>query len=206
MALKDSDKIIVRHPELNFWDRIYLPAIGKGLWLTLRHWFRRKKTMQYPKQRREDIPVSEGGQRRSNYRGLHRLNKDDQDRVVCVACFMCETACPAHCITIVGGPAPWPDREKYPISFEINELRCIYCGMCEYACPVDAIELTPIYNHIGSSRRDMIYDKDKLLENYDKTKDIKPRKKPVIVGYSCDNKSETVEYWTKIEQENNKIK
>ena len=50
------------------------------------------------------------------------------------------TACPAHCIDIVAAPAPrdWKDREKYPETFVIDELRCIYCGMCEEACPVDA--------------------------------------------------------------------
>jgi NADH-quinone oxidoreductase subunit I len=56
---------------------------------------------------------------------------------------MCSKACPAHCIHIDAGKSPWPDREKYPIQFDIDELRCIYCGMCEEACPVDAIELTP---------------------------------------------------------------
>ena len=205
MAIKKYDIINVEQPDLSFWEKIYLPAIGKGLWLTLCHWFSRKRTLQYPEQRREDLPVARGGLRNSNYRGLHRLNKDEQDRVACVACFMCQTACPADCITIEAGPAPWPDREKYPVTFEIDELRCIYCGMCEQACPVDAIELTPIYNHIGLTRAEMIYDKDKLLEVYEKTKDLKPRKGPDIVGYTCDRRREALDYWNKIEQKANKI-
>ena len=60
------------------------------------------------------------------YRGVHRLNQDEQGRVKCVACFLCATACPAHCIDIVAAESPWPDREKYPESFTIDELRCIY--------------------------------------------------------------------------------
>ena len=71
----------------------------------------------------------------ANYRGVHRLNRDEEGRVKCVACYMCSTACPAHCIDIVAAPSPWPDREKYPETFVIDELRCIYCGMCEEACP-----------------------------------------------------------------------
>lgn len=205
MALKESDIIRVDEPELSFWEKLYFPGILKGLWLTLRHVFRKKRTMQYPRQRREQIDVSTGGLRNSNYRGLHRLNKDEQGRVECVACFMCETACPANCITIVGGEAPWPDREKYPVSFEIDELRCIYCGMCEQACPVDAIELTPVYNHFGTSRAEMIYDKEKLLEMYDKTRDIKPRKKPVIVGYNCEMKEQAAQYWNKVKEKENKL-
>ena len=86
------------------------------------------------------------------YRGVHRLNRDEQGRVKCVACYMCATACPAHCIHIVGEQAPWTDREKYPIKFDIDELRCIYCGMCEEACPVDAIELTYEYDIVGLTR------------------------------------------------------
>ena len=111
-----------------------------------------------------------------NYRGVHRLNKDEQGRVKCVACMLCATACPAHCIDIVGATAPetWPDREKYPESFVIDELRCIYCGMCEEACPVDAIELTGLYDLTGLSREQMIFDKAKLLSVFDVTKDAEP--------------------------------
>ena len=83
---------------------------------------------------------------------------------------------PAHCIDIVAAESPWPDREKYPQSFTIDELRCIYCGMCEEACPVDAIELTSLYDLSGKSREEMIFDKDKLLSVYDQTKDAEPSK------------------------------
>ncbi len=72
-----------------------------------------------------------------------------------------------------GAPA-WPDREKYPESFVIDELRCIYCGMCEEACPVEAIELTGLYDLTGLTREQMIFDKTKLLSVYDLTKDLEP--------------------------------
>jgi len=205
MTLKESDIIYVDQRPLKYWERLYLPAIIKGLWLTIRHVFRRKRCMQYPEQRREHLKVSQGGLRNTTYRGLHRLNKDSEGRVACVACFMCQTACPAECIHIVGAEAPWPDREKYPVSFWIDELRCIYCGMCEQACPVDAIELTPVYNLTGISRKDMIYDKERLLDVYEKTKEIKPRRNPPIVGYSCDYLQEAVAHRKNIEDKENEI-
>ena len=173
--MKDEDIIPIEEPRLTAWDLLYLPQVLQGLKVTLRHLFRKKVTVQYPEQRR-DLRVA-------NYRGVHRLNRDEQGRVACVACFMCETACPAHCIHIEGAEAPWPDREKYPVKFDIDELRCIYCGMCEEACPVDAIELTPEFSFVGCTREEMIFDKEKLLEVFDQTRDIKPRKNPPITGY-----------------------
>ncbi len=176
---RETDVLRVDQPDLTMSERMYLPQIFGGMKTTLRHMFRKKlrddTVVQYPEVKRV--------LRKEIYRGVHRLNRDDQGRVACVACFMCETACPAHCIHIEGADSPWPDREKYPIKFDIDELRCIYCGMCEEACPVDAIELTPEYHLVGTSRAEMIFDKEKLLMVFDRTKDDKPRKNPEITGY-----------------------
>ena len=173
--IKDQDIIMIEEPRLTAADKLYLPQIAQGLKVTLQHAFRKKITIQYPEQQR---PV-----RVENYRGVHRLNRDEQGRVACVGCFLCETACPAHCIHIEAAEAPWPDREKYPVKFDIDELQCIYCGMCEEACPVDAIELTPEYSLVGLTRQEMIFDCQKLLEVFDQTRQAKPRKNPPITGY-----------------------
>jgi NADH-quinone oxidoreductase subunit I len=157
----------VEEPKLGLAGRMYLPLFAQGLTTTARHLVSPKVTVSYPEQEPQiDNPLI--------YRGVHRLNKDEQGRVKCVACFLCATACPAHCIDIVGIESPWPDREKYPESFTIDELRCIFCGMCEEACPVDAIELTSLYNLTGRSREEMVFDKEKLLSVYDETKDKEP--------------------------------
>jgi NADH-quinone oxidoreductase subunit I len=181
--IRDEDIVVVREPTLTPAERLYLPQILAGLKTTLRHTFSVKKRMQtvveYPDEKREDL----GQMRIANYRGVHRLNRDPDGRVACVACFMCSTACPAHCIHIEAGEAPWPDREKYPIKFDIDELRCIYCGMCEEACPVDAIELTPHYELVGRTRDEMIFDKEKLLRVFDETQAAKPRKNPPVTDY-----------------------
>jgi NADH-quinone oxidoreductase subunit I len=161
-------------PKLTLGDRLYVPQVLAGLAVTGRHilgvaFGGKAITVQYPEEQHVPSP---------NYRGVHRLNKDEQGRVKCVACMLCATACPAHCIDIVGATAPeaWPDREKYPQSFVIDELRCIYCGMCEEACPVEAIELTGLYDLTGLTREQMIYDKTKLLSVFDATKDAEPMK------------------------------
>jgi NADH-quinone oxidoreductase subunit I len=159
-------------PRLKAWEKFFLPQIAVGLGVTAQHiagvMFANKAiTIEYPEE--QHVPSA-------NYRGVHRLNKDEQGRVKCVACMLCATACPAHCIDIVGASAPptWPDREKYPENFIIDELRCIYCGMCEEACPVEAIELTGLYDLTGLAREEMIFDKTKLLSVFDLTKDQEP--------------------------------
>ncbi len=164
MPIESKDVHWIEEPKLGFWEKLYVPAIVEGLSTTFKHMTGKKMTEQYPEQE-PDLPA--------NYRGVHRLNRDEEGRVKCVACYMCSTACPAHCIDIVAAPAPegWTGREKYPETFVIDELRCIYCGMCEEACPVDAIELTSLYDLTGLSREQMIFDKEKLLSVYDQTKE-----------------------------------
>jgi len=180
MPIAEEEIVVVDQPPLNGLESTFMLEVFKGLGTTLKHLARSvgrgpdNKTFCYPEERREAMPVEEGGLERSNFRGVHRLNRDEAGRVRCVACFMCQTACPAHCIHIEGEEAPWEDREKYPVKFDLDELRCIYCGMCEEACPVDAIELTPVYDMVGLSRQEMIFDKNKLLAVYDQTVGDKP--------------------------------
>jgi len=180
MSIRPEDLVNVQPAPLTRMESVFLPEVFKGFGTTLRHWFTTQatgkslRTMQYPEERRENMPVEEGGLEPRNFRGVHRLNKDESGRVKCVACMMCPTICPAKCIHITAGESPWDDREKYPVKFEIDELRCIFCGMCEEACPVDAIELTPEYDVVGLSRQEMIFDKSKLLHIYDVTISKKP--------------------------------
>jgi NADH-quinone oxidoreductase subunit I len=164
MPIAEKDVTWVEDPKMGLAEQLYLPAIFAGLSTTMRHLtdtvLGKQLTVQFPEQRPQ-LPAI--------YRGVHRLNRDEEGRVKCVACYMCSTACPAHCIDIVAAPSPWPDREKYPETFVIDELRCIYCGMCEQACPVDAIELTTLFDLTGASREEMMYDKEKLLSVFDQT-------------------------------------
>jgi NADH-quinone oxidoreductase subunit I len=180
MTVREQDVKVLTPPAMTRLESVYLPEIFKGFGTTLRHFVtsfgqgRTSRTMQYPEQRKEDLPVEQGGQHAANFRGVHRLNRDEKGRVKCVACMMCPTLCPANCIHIEAAESPWDDREKYPKKFEIDELRCIYCGMCEEACPVDAIELTTEYDVVGRSRAEMVFDKEKLLNVYDVTIGKKP--------------------------------
>ncbi len=150
-----------RKAERSLADQIYLPAIVAGLVRTFRHFVdqcrklagKRGFTLQYPEEQRVHPP---------RYRGEPRLKVDSQDRLKCVACYLCQTACPAQCIHIVAEPSPWSDRDKMPKIFNLDMLRCIYCGYCEEACPCDAIALSPVYNIASFTRAERVYDKERL--------------------------------------------
>ncbi len=114
-------------------------------------------TIQYPEERR---PIS------PRWRGLHRLMLRPDGAPRCVACMMCETACPDRCIYITAGETEDGRIEKYPVAFEIDLLRCCYCGLCVEACPEDAIRMDTGYLELGGYQRGEFYiDRDFLLRN-----------------------------------------
>jgi NADH-quinone oxidoreductase subunit I len=158
--------------KLNFWERIYLPEIFKGLVNTFKMMFRPSTTIDYvgEKSRPDQRHVPAVG-----YRGEHYLKVDDGGNIKCVACYMCSTVCPAECIIIEGEATPLEDfgaqRFKKPQSFEIDMLKCIYCGMCVEACPKDAIAMTTTYNQVGTKRSDFIFDMARLVKNNDEFMD-----------------------------------
>lgn len=160
ISLSGSKKL-VSNKEMTFWEKLYLVAIVKGLWITLKHLFTRKVTIQYPEQVRKMSPV---------YRGQHMLKRDEQGRENCTACGLCALSCPAEAITMKAEERKSNEKhlyreEKYASIYEINMLRCIFCGLCEEACPKDAIYLTTSKVLVPSNfeREDFIFGKDKLV-------------------------------------------
>lgn len=147
--------------EMTFSERMYLPAIFQGLSITIKHFFRKKATVQYPEQTRE---------RSSVWRGLHVLKRDDEGRERCTACGLCAVACPAEAITMTAGERKVGEEnlyreEKYAVTYEVNMLRCIFCGLCEEACPKAAIFLQDDKIAPARYERDeFIYGKDRLVE------------------------------------------
>jgi NADH-quinone oxidoreductase subunit I len=151
--------MIVKRGKLNFWERLYLPAVVGGFKVTLRHFFKKKVTMQYPEEKWTVPP---------GYRGAPYLVADQEGNTKCVACQLCEFVCPPKAIKITppgpdGIPADRPNAEKMPREFEIDMLRCIFCGFCQEVCPEEAIFLLKDYSLTGQTRQELIYNKEKLL-------------------------------------------
>jgi NADH-quinone oxidoreductase subunit I len=157
-SLTSRSKSVERKP-MTAWERMYLPAIAKGMAITFGHMFKKRPTVNYPEKLRPFSPV---------FRGLHVLNRDEEGRERCTACGLCAVACPAEAITMEGaerlpGEENLYREEKYAAKYEINMLRCIFCGLCEEACPKDAIYLSETFTPSNYTRKSFIYGKENLL-------------------------------------------
>lgn len=170
----------LRAPEPDLASRLYFPAIFSGMARTMKHLLRNigptfadelKALFQKgPKDplRFSSIPTIAYPEGRRGYsdrfRGRHILKTRDDGTLKCVACYMCETACPADCIHIEAGEHPVLAYEKYPTVFEIDMLRCVMCGFCVDACPKDAIWMTRDYELSFFDRKSAIHGIDRLTE------------------------------------------
>jgi NADH-quinone oxidoreductase subunit I len=129
----------------------------KGLNLTLRNFFVKSVTIQYPEEKTPQSP---------RFRGLHALRRYPNGEERCIACKMCEAVCPALAITIDSEQRD--DGTRRTTKYDIDLFKCIYCGFCEEACPVDAIVETRVFEYHMEERGENIMTKENLLEVGDK--------------------------------------
>jgi len=136
---------------------LLLGEIVSGLAITFRYMFKTKATINYPY---EKGPLS------PRFRGEHALRRYANGEERCIACKLCEAACPALAITIDAEPRE--DGSRRTTRYDIDMTKCIYCGFCQEACPVDAIVEGPNFEFATETREELFYDKSKLLANGDR--------------------------------------
>lgn len=137
-------------------NKVFFVEIFKGLLLTLRMLFSKPVTIQYPFERRK---VHEG------FRGRHALVRDPfSGNDKCIGCMRCTTVCPSRCIHIKREKT---ENKMVVIDYIIDASRCIYCAYCVEACPVCALVLTEDYEYSSYKRDGLIFNKEKLLKNWD---------------------------------------
>jgi NADH-quinone oxidoreductase subunit I len=134
-----------------------LSEIRAGLVLTFRYMFRPKVTINYP---HEKGPLS------PRFRGEHALRRYPNGEERCIACKLCEAACPALAITIEAEPRA--DGSRRTSRYDIDMTKCIFCGFCQEACPVDAIVEGPNFEYSTETREELYCNKEKLLANGDR--------------------------------------
>ncbi len=140
-----------------FFKTFFLWELFAGLRVTLRNFFVKNVTVQYPEEKTPQSP---------RFRGLHALRRYPNGEERCIACKLCEAVCPALAITIESDVAE--DGTRRTTRYDIDLFKCIYCGFCEEACPVDAVVETRILEYHMENRGENIMTKDKLLAVGDK--------------------------------------
>ncbi|MBP7253490.1 MAG: NADH-quinone oxidoreductase subunit NuoI [Alphaproteobacteria bacterium] len=137
---------------------LFLYEIVQGLALTFSYMFKRRVTINYPY---EKGPLS------SRFRGEHALRRYPNGEERCIACKLCEAACPAQAITIEAAPRG-DDGSRRTTRYDIDMTKCIFCGLCQEACPVDAIVEGPNFEYATETHEELLYNKEKLLANGDR--------------------------------------
>lgn len=138
---------------LNFWERLYLPEVFKGLgWSIRKIWAESSVTFHYPEEQWYPPDV---------YRGRPVL-VEEEGSPRCVSCNLCARACPPMAISMKATGIDG-QKEREPEWFEINMLRCIYCGFCEEVCPEEAIVMSKEYDMTFQDRDEAIFGLDRLL-------------------------------------------
>ena len=137
---------------------LFLIEFVQAFFLSMRYFFSAKATVNYPF---EKGPLS------PRFRGEHALRRYPNGEERCIACKLCEAVCPAQAITIEAGPRR-NDGTRRTTRYDIDMVKCIYCGFCQEACPVDAIVEGPNFEFATETREELLYDKDRLLDNGDR--------------------------------------
>jgi NADH-quinone oxidoreductase subunit I len=141
---------------LKYIKSFFLYEILKGMWLTLKYFFKPKVTIDYPY---EKVPMS------PRFKGQHALRRYANGEERCIACKLCEAICPAQAITIEADVRE--DGSRRTLKYDIDMTKCIYCGLCQEACPVDAIVEGSNTEFATETHEELLYNKKKLLKNGD---------------------------------------
>ncbi len=135
-------------------NSLLLKELVSGMTLTLRYFFKKPVTINYPY---EKGPLS------PRFRGEHALRRYPNGEERCIACKLCEAICPAQAISIEAQQRE--DGSRRTTRYDIDMTKCIYCGFCQEACPVDAIVEGPNFEYATETREELFYNKEKLLSN-----------------------------------------
>jgi len=126
-------------------------AVASAMAVTLRNFFRKPVTVQYPDVVR---PYPD------RFRGILALTYDPKTgEENCIGCRLCEYVCPPQVIKVEmlkGG------KRNYAKTFTLELYACEFCELCVQVCPTDAIIMLKSFDLATADRRELLLDKDRL--------------------------------------------
>ena len=135
-----------------------LKSLCIGLGITFKEFFKPVVTVPYPY---ETIKMSK------RYRGHIELIEDEDGKAKCVACGMCQRACPSGCISLASKSVEYEKlvkgevkikKKKVLTKYDLNFTTCSLCGQCVENCNFDAITFSREYNLVSSRKEDFHFD------------------------------------------------
>lgn len=132
-------------------------SLATGLKVTLKEYFTKKSTEQYPENRKTTLHVAK------RHRGRLVMKRDDSGEVKCTACTLCEKACPNGTIKILSEMVTTEEGKKKRrlVDYQYDLGDCMFCELCVNACNFGAIEFT---NDFENS----VFDRGKLVLHLNK--------------------------------------
>lgn len=124
-----------------------LKSLMTGMGVTMGEFVTPKVTEQYPENRKTQH-IAE------RHRGTLVMPHDELGKNKCVACTLCEKACPNGSITIKSQTVTTDDGKKKKLLTEyIYDLGdCMFCQLCVNACPHDAIRFSKDFENAVFNR------------------------------------------------------
>ena len=135
-----------------------MKTLAVGMKTTLREYFTPKRTEQYPENRKTTLHLS------PRHRGRLVFKRDENENHRCVACTMCEKACPNGTIVLTHEMVADPEtgkKKRQLIDYQYDLGDCMFCQLCVNACNFDAIEFTNDFEQA-------VFDRSKLVLHLDK--------------------------------------
>ncbi len=124
-----------------------------GMKVTGREFFTRKVTQCYP-ENRATLKMYD------RFCGTLTMPHDAEGKNKCIACGLCQMACPNDTIKITTEMVEDPETgksKKRLVKYEYDLGACMFCHLCVNACPTDAIEFSTEFEHA-------VYTRNKLMK------------------------------------------